>query len=157
MSSVIRVPIAGIALGRGPDTMTTVLGSCLAIMLYDKSIQLGGMIHIMLGYAHGKTDNPSKYADTGIPYLMNQMIKQGASKKHLTGCKITGGSEMYPSQDASLSVSVNNIKAVHILLDLNEIQIISSDCGGSTARRVQFDLSDGKVYVHRPNAPIRIL
>ncbi|MBF0286732.1 MAG: chemotaxis protein CheD [SAR324 cluster bacterium] len=147
MNQIIRVPIAGANVGRAGETLFTVVGSCIAIMLYDKERMLGGMVHIMLGYAKDRKDNPAKYADTGIPLLLKMMQEAGAAPHRLGRAKISGGGEMFDVLNKEDSVSRNNIKEVKELLGQHNIQIIASDCGGKAGRRISFDVSTGHVLV----------
>ncbi|MGK5095157.1 chemotaxis protein CheD [Deltaproteobacteria bacterium TL4] len=147
MGQIIRVSIGGAEIGRKDDRLFTVVGSCVAIMLYDKKCQIGGMVHIMLGYANGRTDNPGKYADTGTRYLIQKMVKAGAANHRLTGAKIAGGGEMFENYSKDLNVSASNVKAVHEVLAQHNIKIIAADCGGSSGRRITFDVGTGKVLI----------
>ena len=157
MRQVIRVPIAGWGVGHAGDSLFTVVGSCVAIMLYDKKYSIGGMIHIMLGYSRDRKDNPTKYADTGIPYLIRMMAQQGAAAHRLKAAKITGGGEMFDVLNHEESVSRNNVKDVKELLAQRNIKVIASDLGGTTGRRVSFDIATGRVVVATQNRPDTIL
>ncbi|MBF0280721.1 MAG: chemotaxis protein CheD [SAR324 cluster bacterium] len=147
MGQTIYVPIAGMGIGKSGDKLYTVVGSCVAIMLYDKHLSIGGMIHIMLGYSRNRKDNPTKYADTGIPYLIRMMCMQGASPHRLKSAKISGAGEMFEVLNQDTSVSRSNIKDVKELLEQHDIQIIASDLGGTSGRRVSFDTSTGRVQI----------
>ena len=147
MGELIRVPIAGIGIGHRDDILFTVVGSCVAIMLYDKKYAIGGMIHIVLGYSKNREEPPAKYADTGIPYLIQKMTQQGASAHRLKAAKITGGGEMFEVLNSRNSVSRKNIRDVQEVLAQHGITIIASDLGGKTGRRVSFDVATGKVNV----------
>ena len=59
------------------------LGTCLGVALYDKTQRIGGIIHILLPEPLGTmgTEFPEKYASTGIPILINQMVRLGSSPK----------------------------------------------------------------------------
>lgn len=147
MGRIIRVPIAGIGVGHSGDTLFTVVGSCVAIMLYDKKHAIGGMVHVMLGYARNQRDNPAKYADTGVPYLMRNMAQQGAATHRLIAAKISGASEMFDVLNQENSVSRNNVRDVQEVLAKRNIKIIATDCGGTTGRRISFDIQTGQVTV----------
>ncbi len=157
MGKIIRVPIAGAGVGSHGDTLFTVVGSCVAIMLFDKKHHIGGMVHIMLGYSNQRKDNPAKYADTAIPYLIRLMAQRGAAPHRLVGAKISGGGEMFPVANPEQSVSRNNVKAVKALLAEHKIRVISEDTGGKTGRRISFDLVTGRVMVSMQGEPDKIL
>lgn len=143
----IRVPIAGYGIGTENDTLYTVLGSCVAVMFYDKIQKIGGMIHIMLGHAKRDIYNPTKYADTGIPFIISQMINKGANPYSLAGVKVVGGSMMFPVHPAGNSVSTENVRIVREELHKRGIKIIKSDFGGTCGRSVIFDIKTGRVTV----------
>lgn len=157
MGDFVRVPIGGMGLGKRDDKIYTVLGSCVAIMLYDKPNKIGGMIHVMLPYSRGKTDSYPKYADTGIPYLIEQLVSFGAVREHLQGAKVTGGSEMFQVIDQKTNVSVLNVKATQETLKSLNIKVIASDFGGVSGRRVEFDVNTGKVEVRIEGQKTRVL
>ncbi|HLV10774.1 MAG TPA: chemotaxis protein CheD, partial [Halanaerobiales bacterium] len=90
MTEPIRVKMAEYSIGQAPDVLITIgLGSCVGVALYDKNSRIGGMIHIMLP-ENRKGLKPSKFADTGIPYLLDKMVEAGASRNNITA-KIAGG------------------------------------------------------------------
>ena len=65
--------------------VTYALGSCIGICLYDATVKVGALIHIMLplNMETGRT-NAMKYADTGIRKTIEMMVANGASKARLT-------------------------------------------------------------------------
>ncbi|MGK0290576.1 MAG: chemotaxis protein CheD [bacterium] len=147
MAQIVRVPIGGIGIAKAGDKILTVVGSCVSIMLYDKKIKLGGMIHIMLGYHKGRIDNPTKYVDTGVPFLIQKMQEAGAGIHRLKAAKIAGGGEMFPSYSPETNVAKNNVKATYDILAQHDIQVIAADCGRNKGRRVTFDIETAKVLV----------
>lgn len=156
MGEIIRVSIGEANVGKAGEKLFTVVGSCVAVMLYDKVEKIGGMIHIMLGYSKGNQDNICKYADTGIPFLINMMIKKGAGRHRLMGAKISGGAELLMKSDTH-NVSKGNVEAVKKILTEQQIKIIKSDCGASHGRRITFDIDSGKVTIESHNGLTKVL
>ena len=79
--------------------MTIGLGSCIGLTLYDDTLKVGAMVHIMLPDSAGRTDRPGKYADTAIVLLLNELTK--------LGCKKTVPLlQRWPGEHACLSISV---------------------------------------------------
>jgi len=148
--AVIKIFMAGLAVGRDPDVLETVLGSCVAVMLYDRDRKIGGMVHIMLPDSRGDLSMPGKYADTGIAALRKAMIDQGASPSRLLGAKIAGGSRMF---DRLVDVGNNNIARVKEILAAEGIQLLGEHVGGRTSQRVSFCLETGKVTVYLMGQP----
>lgn len=153
---IIRVAIADAKIGKEPDQLFTVVGSCIAIMLYDKVKKIGGMIHIMLGYAKGREDNVCKYVDTGIPFLLQLLQQRGAVRHRIKGAKIAGGAILLAKTD-DYNIATENLSATHRVLQQHGIQVIASDCGGNISRRITFDLSTGEVHVESQNGYLKKL
>lgn len=83
---ILMVRIGDCAIARSPVKIkTSVLGSCLGITLYDKEEKIGGLLHTMLPNMKSKRikDNPAKFTDSGIEYLLDEIITRGGSKKNL--------------------------------------------------------------------------
>jgi len=146
--SSIKVKMAEYGVAESPDQLVTIgLGSCVGITLYDKYKKIGGMVHIMLP-ENRKGLKPAKYADTGIPLLIEELEKLGAKKNHMIA-KIAGGAKMFSvtSKDSSLNVGERNvIKVKEVLKDLG-IRIIGEDTGANYGRTMKFFTDNGSVLI----------
>ncbi|MCP4752473.1 MAG: chemotaxis protein CheD [Proteobacteria bacterium] len=156
MERILRVSINDAKVGRAHHRINTTVGSCIAVILYDKKLRIGGMLHLMLAYARERDDNVCKYADTGIPHLIRLMVAKGASINRLLGAKIAGGAMMLTTDETN-NVAKANIAAAKAVLRKLNIQVIASDCGGTISRRIIFDVSSGKVLVEAPGRKRKIL
>src|SRR5471030_2410992 len=97
VSAEIKVGIADLNLVLDPGTIMTIgLGSCIGIALYDKTLKVAGLAHIMLpdSTQFKSNTNPMKFADLAIPMLIKKMEEQGCKKRNLTA-KIAGGASMF--------------------------------------------------------------
>ena len=144
----VKVKMAEYGVVEAPDQLITIgLGSCVGITLYDKYNKVGGMVHIMLP-ENRKGLKPAKYADTGIPLLIEEMEKLGAKKSYLKA-KIAGGAKMFSvtSKDSSLNVGERNVlKVKEVLKDLG-ISILGEDTGANYGRTMKFFTDDGRVMI----------
>ena len=93
---VIYVGIAEMKVAKSPHILTTLgLGSCVGVTIFDPQLQVGGLIHVLLPTRNGDpTENIAKYADSGIPELINQLISMGSRRSSLIA-KIAGGANMF--------------------------------------------------------------
>lgn len=125
--------------------VTYALGSCIGICLYDAKIKLGAMIHIMLpiNMETGRT-HTMKYADTGIRETIRLMEAKGALRSRITA-KIAGGAKMFSVSGGGAlgNIGQRNIESVHLCLKRENIRILNEDVGGSSARTLLFDVSNG--------------
>ena len=147
MSELIRVGMADYKVGRAPASLISYgLGSCVGVTLYDSSMKVGGLLHIMLpdSTQARSNENPAKFADTGIPLMLKEIIALGAVRSRVVA-KIAGGSQMFKFANATdiMRVGERNAQAVKVALkDLN-IRIIADDTGGNYGRTVELQLETG--------------
>ena len=69
----------------GDEIKTYALGSCVAVILYDKKAKIAGMIHIALPDSTVNTEKsktlPGYFVDTGMPLLLKDFKKLGGDRK----------------------------------------------------------------------------
>ncbi|MFA5395590.1 MAG: chemotaxis protein CheD [Methanogenium sp.] len=125
------------------------LGSCIALILYDRKLKLGGLAHVMLPESNGRSERPGKFADTAVPHLIHEMEKCGSSKRSLT-VTLVGGASMFAQFKGNLDIGKRNVEALRIHLDEMHISIAIEDIGGTSGRSVDFYPEDGgKITVRR--------
>ncbi len=142
--------IAEMKIAGKEDTIKTVVGSCVALCLWDQITLAGGMVHIMMPESNGyKVESKGKYADTAVETLLNEMIKNGCKKENLIA-RISGGASMFGSNNvkiADLTIGEKNSQKVKQYLNKFNISIKSEDTGGRAGRRVVFEPSTGKITI----------
>ncbi|MBM7623499.1 chemotaxis protein CheD [Sporohalobacter salinus] len=149
--SKIRVKMADLDVGEKSDILiTSGLGSCVGVALYDSRSQIGGLAHVMLPKVPGnrKNSNPAKYADTAIELLLDEMKKAGARIRRLKA-KIAGGAQMFSfdNSDSSMKIGARNVKAVKEILRAKNIRLLGSDVGKDYGRTMEFHVEDGKTLI----------
>lgn len=147
---MIIVGMADSAVARKPVKITTLgLGSCVGVAMYDKTNCIGGMVHIMLPSVENarSKDNLAKFADTGIPYLLDCMVKEGAAKGAIKA-KIAGGARMFSfSSSAQLNIGERNVAATKEILKSLRIPLIAEDTGENYGRTIVLDTENGELTV----------
>ncbi|AZR72370.1 chemotaxis protein CheD [Anoxybacter fermentans] len=148
---VIRVKMADLNVAQSPDMLiTSGLGSCVGVVLYDEGKKIGGMAHVMLpdsSSMRNKT-NLAKYADTAMDLLLEKLLKMGADKKRLWA-KMAGGAQMFQfnSENDLMKIGARNTEAVKKKLKEFNIPLIAEDIGGSHGRTMEFYTETGKVII----------
>lgn len=140
------VGIADMKIAKDFGTLVTfALGSCVGVCLYDTSIKLGAMVHIMLPESPQNYDsNHFRYADTAIPHTLKKMESMGANKYKIV-CKIAGGASMFDISDNSIigNIGQRNIERTRDILRKEGLKIIGEDVGANYARTLYFDVNTG--------------
>ncbi len=146
----INIGISDLNIAKPPNILATyALGSCIGICLHDKARNIGGLVHIMLPNSKEATkasDNPRRYADTGIAELIEILRKNGAITSGLTA-KIAGGAQMFQTNLETFNIGARNIAAVKQVLAHYRIPIIAEDTGSNYGRTVFFDVASGVMQV----------
>ena len=147
----IKVGIADLNLVLDPGAIMTIgLGSCIGIALYDRTIKVAGLAHIMLpdSTQFKSNSNPMKFADLAIPMLIEKMEKQGCNKRNLTA-KIAGGASMFNFSDKSIisDIGKRNSEAVKKTLKDEAIRILAEEIGGNKGRTMILQANDGRVVL----------
>jgi chemotaxis protein CheD len=129
------------------------LGSCVAVILYDTKIKIGGLMHIAL--PDSKVDStkalklPGYYVDTGLPLIIELMKKRGATRRNVW-IKIAGGANtLNTSQD--FDIGKRNVLAVKKYLWKFSMGPINEDVGGSQYRTISFYNDTGKIVISSGN------
>ncbi len=152
------VGIAQLAVFRAPEQLACLgLGSCVAVILYDPSLKMGGIVHALLPRAPLKCLVEGKYADSGTKRLVYEMTMRGALKERLLA-KIVGGAQMFPSLNLSISNigKANTAEARKTLRDLG-IRVVAEDVEGNRGRSAYFNLETGRVLVETAFAPSKTI
>lgn len=155
MENRLTIGIADMKFAQNSGTLITyALGSCIGICLYDPAIKLGGLLHIMLplNMETGRK-NPLKYADTGMAEMIRHMESQGASRARIVA-KIAGGAKMFEVTGGALgNIGLRNIESVRIQLKKLGLRLANEDVGGTVARTMSMDVSNGEIVVRSYGRP----
>ena len=129
---------------RDPYLVKTILGSCIAVCLYDPVLKIGGINHYMLPNWNGNDLVSPKYGNIAIEKLIERMMFLGSKKENIQA-KIFGGGDMIASQKANLHIGERNTKVAQMMLAEYKIPIIASSTGGSRGRKIIFLTATGEV------------
>lgn len=157
----VRVGIADASIVTVPNTIATIgLGSCVGVMIYDCKSKIIGLVHIMLpdSTSFRNVTNPYKFADIGIPKVLEQLKGKGCLKRNLTA-KIAGGASMFKFAEKSINSDIGNrnIAAVKAVMEKEGIKIVAEDVGGSRGRSMFADPNTGEVTIRIVGEGIKVI
>ncbi|HEY4066928.1 MAG TPA: chemoreceptor glutamine deamidase CheD [Burkholderiaceae bacterium] len=124
--------------------ITTTLGSCIAACLWDRDARIGGMNHFMLPEGEAESGRYGSYA---MELLINEMMKQGASRSRMEA-KVFGGGAVIDGM-TSMNIGERNTSFVVDYLKTERIPITAKDVMGPYPRKVCFLPASGKAMVKR--------
>jgi len=121
------------------------LGSCIGVVLFDRSTGISGIAHILLPGA--SQNGETKYAETAIEKMLEDLIKQGARKSKIVS-KFAGGANVFKQINLEiLKIGTRNAISVEETLKQKKIPILAKDVGGEVGRSVIFNPLDGSMIV----------
>jgi len=125
-------------------SITTILGSCVAICLWDDVKKIGGMNHFLLPYWNGNGLASPKYGSIAVEKLLARMIVEGSNAKNIKA-KVFGGGYLLGLDSSIFNIGKRNIVVAEKLLEESNIEIVAKSVGGKRGRKILFDTETGIV------------
>lgn len=125
------------------------LGSCVGVCAYDPIGKVGGLLHAMLPESNGRdAQRPTKYVDTGIQKMLDELAAQGALRSRIV-FRMAGGAQMLnaPGFKNVLNIGARNIEAAETVFREERLRLSHSDTGGHYGRTVKLHIGSGVVRV----------
>ena len=126
--------------------VSTVLGSCIAVCLYDPVLKIGGINHYMLPLWNGDGLPSPKYGNIAIEKLVDRMLKLGSNRKDLQA-KVFGGWDKGSTANGGFNIGLRNSELAKDSLARLAIPIVKSNMGGEFGRKIKFYTHTGEVFM----------
>jgi chemotaxis protein CheD len=126
------------------------LGSCVAVILHDAEAHVGGLVHVVLPSASLSRDreNPARFAESAVPFLLEQVLHAGAVRGKITARLVGGASLFLPlTPPGTVQIGQRNVHACRAALDALRIEVVAEAVGGESGRSMWFDVETGAVTV----------
>ena len=134
----------------GNERLQAHLGTCVGVALYDRQAEVGGLAHILLPEppSANSVDSPEKYASTGLPLMIDELLAKGASLERLEAT-VAGGALMMPvtQQDLHLDFGGRSADIAQEILNQKGIKISGWETGGFFACTLELDMENGRAAI----------
>jgi chemotaxis protein CheD len=127
-----------------PKILVTVLGSCVAVCLWDKVRGAGGMNHFVLP-SDRNGENSTRYGDVAIEELQAGLLRLGCRMGDLQA-KVFGGAAVLPFCGGQ-TIGSNNVQLALARLRRDHIRIIAQRTGGVLGQQIRFNTRSGEAFV----------
>jgi chemotaxis protein CheD len=153
-----NVGLAEWRISRDPEEVlcTLGIGSSVAVFLYDPVAGVAGAVHAMLPSGRDGGAAPAKYAQTGIPLLLDEVLAAGGAKERLRVGLFGGATLLTQGHSVLLQIGNNNTKAALEALGRLELTPTISDVGGAKGRTIMMLVGTGQVTVKVLSQPDRV-
>ena len=150
----LKVPAEGIIVGEvkasaEPMRISTLVGSCIAVCLFDPKHQIGGMNHFMLPTGSRAGDDSATYGVHAMELLINEIMKLGGERQNLVAKVFGGGNVLQRSvtSDPTLAIGDRNAAFAMQFLETDGIPVSSQSVGGEAGRQIHFLTHTGQAFV----------
>jgi chemotaxis protein CheD len=127
-----------------PTLIRLVLGSCVAVSLWERNLRIGAMNHFIYPFTKDPARATAKYGNVAVPAMISMMIEYGAAPSDLEA-QIFGGAT--PEEAQHIGIGQKNTRIARLMLEKRGINVISEDVGGFQGRKIVFDTYSGKVAI----------
>lgn len=149
MKTIVGVSDMKVSNNKEEMLITYSLGSCIGVVIYDKQVKVGGMLHYMLPESQidrNKAEkNPYMFADTGIPSLFKAAYALGALKSRMK-VVVVGGAQIL-DQNGFFNIGKRNHMALRKLFFKNGVIIDHEDVGGNVNRTIRIEIGTGEIFM----------
>jgi len=138
-----------IAVDDSGGELVTIVGSCVAVCLWDERRRLGGMNHFLLPEAPhvaAKVPRPWSYGELALPALLDGVLALGAARNRLAA-SVYGGAALTRVDDDGSGPGARNVALASSWLFRKGIEVVAADVGGRRGRKLCFDTGSGEVRV----------
>lgn len=138
---------------KGDEMISTVLGSCVSVALYDRENHVGGINHFMLArdsslnqVARESGRLLGRFGEYAIDLLIDDIKSKGGILSNLEA-KVFGGGNIFNMADIDSQVGNVNSKFAFEYLEKIHIPVVKSNTGGILPRKIFFDPDTQKVFM----------
>ena len=130
-----------------PATVTTILGSCVSVCLWDSARGIGGINHYLLPTGVAGGSNGTRYGNVAIEHLVEKLAKAGTQTGHLNAKLFGGACVLAAMRNGSTHLGSKNVEIANEYLSKLGIPVITSDVGGDRGRKLIFHPHDGTAFI----------
>ena len=150
----VTLHVGGVHASSEPTVIKTLLGSCVAVCLWDPRAHVGGMNHFLLPGTHreGPIEEPTRFGVHAMDRLIGEMLKLGAEPRRFVA-KVFGGASVLAVRGLSGSIPEANVEFVRGFLTREKFNVVATSLGGNAPRQVRFFTDTGRALVRRVQSP----
>ena len=133
-----------------PCVVTTILGSCVSICLWDRVARIGGINHYLLAEVQARrSTDVGRFGRLAIPRLIDDLRRLGSREQNLVAKVFGGANVMGAISGGKNHVGTKNVEQALARLETERIPVVEQDVGGSRGRKLMFHTQDGVVRVRK--------
>jgi chemotaxis protein CheD len=129
-----------------PLLVSTILGSCIAVCLWDDTARIAGINHYLLPTDPLRGQSDLRYGNVAIDRMIGEIVSAGAATQRIVA-KIVGGASILGSSPTSRqSIGDQNAAVARQILQKHGIVISAEQTGGPRGRKLLFHTGTGCAF-----------
>lgn len=123
---------------------TSPLGSCVAVIAYDKMSKIGGIAHVMLPGKSPKKNiaNENRYAGNAISNLIKELKFLGTLKTSIEICLVGGANVLRKEND---TITKDLLSSIFEIIEQKKLSIVKTSVGGYERCTAKLSLHSGVI------------
>ncbi len=147
-SETLYLHPGGLVVSVEPLCVTTILGSCVSVCLWDARLELGGLNHFVLPHeARAGLPTPQRYGNLALRALLDGLLALGSRPADLRARVYGGACVLAAFRGRERHLGAANVAVARRFLAQAGIPIVAQDTGGERGRRLVFHTRDGSAQV----------
>jgi chemotaxis protein CheD len=130
-----------------PAEVTTILGSCVAVCVFDPVLRLGGTNHYLLPHWVGNGSSSARFGNVAVRSLIEKMLAMGGQKQNLQAKVFGGACVIGAFEGREEHLGTKNSAVALRTLRQEGIPVVADDVGGRRGRKVIFHTDTGVALV----------
>jgi len=130
-----------------PCRVSTILGSCVSVALFDPVAQVGGLNHFLLPQGPENTAPSARFGQTAVPWLIQALVAAGANRRQLQAKVFGGACVLRAFRSTAGNLGQKNVQTARALLLAEGIPVVAEDVDGERGRKLIFQTHDGSAWV----------
>jgi chemotaxis receptor (MCP) glutamine deamidase CheD len=139
------VKLTGFSIENSGTLVINQIGAGVGVILFDSKNKIGAGLHILAPDSRViKVKNPIMYANTAIPYVLDQLRQKGVNAS--LSVAIAGGAGMLGKPGVT-NVGPKNVQATKAALQKAGLSIKLDKTQGSEIRTIILNIDAGKIKI----------
>lgn len=127
--------------------VSTILGSCVAVCLWDPISKIGGINHYLLPLWTGQGSYSPRFGDIASQELLRKLVALGGRQSRFQAKLFGGACVIEAFRERENHLGAKNVRTAEEFLEREGIPLVSHDVGGCKGRKVIFHTDDGTAWV----------
>jgi chemotaxis protein CheD len=128
-----------------PINIKTILGSCVAVCLWNPRRGVGGVNHFLLPSPAPNDEPDARFGSWATPRLIDEVCRAGGNRAELEAAVVGGGCPVQTLR--SSRIGEENTAMALAVLESYRIPVVRQETGGVRGRKILFNPHTGELIV----------